>query len=178
MKQFAAVLAAFVGWQHSVALAANEPEENEAAAIFDQWDAFFEEGSCWIATLPIMKDGTSPENVALYAAFHMRLPTPEISFQTEDRFAGEVVGLYVEGQLFKFEVDDDTAFASVESELRILKLLLAGYDMTVTYQLSGFDEVSGKIAASGFRDAYNFLSRSCDFQFVPDLSETLGVEPT
>jgi hypothetical protein len=174
----AAVIVAFTLWAPLMAVAADNHDQNEAAAIFDQWDAFFEETSCWIATLPIMKDGSSPEEVALYVAFHARLPMPEISFQTEEKFVGDAIRLTVGNQSYDFEIDEDTAFAPVKSELTILKLLFAGRDMDVTFQLAGLTEVSGKISTSGFREAYNFLSRNCEFKFVPDLSESVGIEPT
>lgn len=177
LKQVA-VVAALTTCASLAAVASASSEQNESAAVFDQWDAFFEETSCWIATLPLMKDGSSPEEVALYVAFHMQLPIPEISFQTEERFVGDFIRVKVGDQSYAFEIDADTAFAPVESELMILKFLLSGHDMAVTYQLEELAEVSRKTTARGFRDAYNFLSRNCEFKFVPDLSETMGVEPT
>lgn len=173
-----AVIAAFTLCAPLAAVSSDSSDQNEAAAVFDQWDAFFEETSCWIATLPIMKDGGSLEDAALYVAFHARLPIPEVSFQTEESFVGDVIRVKVGDQRYDFEIDKDTAFAPVESEITILKLLLAGQDMTVTFQLEGLAETSGNISANGFREAYNFLSRNCEFKFVPDLSETVGIEPT
>ena len=176
--RLAAVIVALTLCAPLAAAASDSSNQNEAAAIFDQWDAFFEETSCWIATLPLMEDGSSPDEVALYVAFHMQLPIPEISFQTEERFVGDAIRVKIGDQSYDFEVDDDTAFAPVKSELTILKSLLVGNDMSVTFQLVGLEEASGKISTNGFRDAYNFLSRDCEFKFVPDLSETVGIEPT
>lgn len=173
-----AVVAALTTCAPLVAVASDSSDQIEAAAVFDQWDAFFEETSCWIATLPLMKDESSPEEVALYVAFHMQLPIPEISFQTEERFVGDFIRVKVGDQSYDFEIDEDTAFAPVESELTILRQLLLGHDMSVAFQLAELEPTTGKITARGFRDAYNFLSRNCEFKFVPDLSETVGVEPT
>jgi hypothetical protein len=173
-----AEIAAFTLCAPLAAVSSDSSGQNEAAAVFDQWDAFFEETSCWIATLPIMKDGGSLEDAALYVAFHARLPTPEISFQTEESFVGDVIRVKVGDQSYDFEIDEDMAFASVENEITILKLLLAGQDMVITIQLEGLAEASGKVSANGFHEAYNFLSRTCEFKFIHDLSDALGIEPT
>jgi hypothetical protein len=171
------LVAIYAIWAPYAVLAAGQSDETDATASFNDWSAFFEEDSCWIATQPGSRGEVIHEEVFLFVAFQKRLALPEISLHTTQEFVDSTVTLGVDDQTFELIVRDDTAFSIDDDGLVILKHFLAGDHSTVTFQLSGLDKMSGPISASGFRDAYNFLSRNCDFRFVPYMSEELGVEP-
>jgi len=146
--------------------------ENEADAIetFNDWSAFLEGDSCWIASQIDIGVGIGDEEALFYVAFHKGALAPEILLYSVSTAKIEFVILRIEGIPYKFTAIDDAAFATSGDEMRILKALSAGFDPRILYRLEGSSEVLGRVSKDGFDDAYNFIRRSCGSKFMPDLS--------
>jgi hypothetical protein len=170
-------VAIFAIWAPFAVLAAGQSDETDATASFNRWSAFFEEDSCWVATQPMLEDGTILESVFVYVAFNDNLALPQVAIYAEQGFEDSSVILTSQDDIFELDVNGNAAFPEIEDDVRILKSILAGLDFTLIYNTSGPTETTGFISANGFPDAYNFISRECDFRFVPYMSEDLGVEP-
>lgn len=161
------------------ALGAVADEAVDATTYFVDWSAFFAEDVCWVATL--VDFGAHDDEIEVYftVSFFRQSAVPHISVMTG---SGEVFAeapvAFVGANMIEFEVFDDSAFPLVEDEETLLWALL---DEQLV-KLHAFGEPStqyeGVVAVSGFRDAYNFIARECEFNFNQELSDSIGVEPT
>jgi len=131
-----------------VAAQVSAEEEIDAEKGFEDWAAFRDGGDCWIATFFEHKKADEVFTTYYFITFHDRSPQPRISIIPSSNYK---TGLF-------------------------LPLNVGG----VIYELRDVDGDSRKldVSYSGFRDAYNYLSRSCEFDYTPRLSDIDGVEPT
>jgi hypothetical protein len=136
-------------------------EDYESIADFESWGVFKDEGACWIAANADEAGDFAAEDQFAFVSFFYGEHTPEISFNAPDCCDGEVSAhskdyvmplFYFAGTLFPVEKD----------ELDFLMSLLRSKSVEIIDDSSGTQLMSFPL--SGFRAAYNEVSRICEFR--------------
>lgn len=136
-------------------------EDYESIADFESWGVYKDEGACWITANADQAGDFVAEDQFAFVSFFYGKHTPEISFTTPDCCDGDVSAHskdYVM-PLFYFE---DTLFSVERDELDFLMSLLRSESVAIVVDSSGTQIMSFPL--SGFRAAYNEVSRICDFR--------------
>lgn len=170
----AAVLFALVAAQVSA------EEEIDAEKGFEDWAAFRDGGDCWIATFFEHKKADEVLTTYYFITFHDRSPQPRISIIPSSNYkTGLMLPLSVGGVTYELEMFEGAAFPIDEDkEMSIFRKMLDSEPVSFTLRDVDGDSRKLDVSYSGFRDAYNYLSRSCEFDYTPGLSDIDGVEPT
>lgn len=158
---------------------ASADEVVDATRYFDDWSAFFAEEDCWVATL--VDFGVHDADIEVYfmVSFFWGSAVPHFSISTgsgEDFVVAPIA--FVGGNAIEFEVYDDFAFPPGEDEETLLQALRAEKLVELHASEEPGSQYEGVVAMSGFKDAYNFIARECEFNFNQGLSDSVGVEPT
>jgi hypothetical protein len=154
-------------------------EEIDVDRKFEDWSVFFAEDDCWIASFFNSKTTDEVLEVYYFVAFHRSSPVPRISIAPSEGFKlGETVSVNVGEVNYEFIAHEGMAYPMDDDEMRLFKSMLNSEPLTsVLVDVSGSSH-EAYISYDGFRDAYNYISRECSFNFNSDLSDTEGVEPT
>lgn len=139
-------------------------EEIDADNIFDDWSVFIDSGDCWLATYPKDNRRNDVEDITIYVAFLQRSMDPEISvlFEGDSQKVKDVEVLLAD-QAYSLDVDEDTAYAAVSENITIVKKMLAVEPTALSFANSAGKVTEFIVENDGFRDAYNFTSKHCDF---------------
>lgn len=153
-------------------------EEIEVDRIFDDWSAFMDAQDCWIGTFVDFGDDTRVGEVYYFVTFHRLTPEPRLSLSTGDdiTFVGAPL-VYANRVEFELAVEDNFAFPVENDEEKLFRAMLEGQSISVKLPVPSGLALSGVVSLLGFRDAYNFISNECDFNYNPGLSDRSGVEP-
>ena len=136
-------------------------EDFEAISSHDAWSVFKDEGACWVSANADFAGDFVAEDQFAFVSFFYGEQTPEISFNAPDCCDGEVSAhskdyvmplFYFAGTLFPVEKD----------ELDFLMSLLRSKSVEIIDDSSGTQFMSFPL--SGFRAAYNEVSRICEFR--------------
>ena len=150
----------------------------DANSIFDEWSVFIDSDDCWIASHPRDKQQDIIEDITVFVAFHQRSMISEISLLFE---GGPVdlsnVEIILAGKTYSLTVYEDTAFTAASENLLILKHMLSAKPTSVSYATSTAAVTGLTIGYEGFRDAYNFTSKNCEFYKSHDLDDNANKEP-
>jgi hypothetical protein len=170
----AAVLFALVAAQVSA------EEEIDAEKEFKDWAAFIDGGDCWIATLFEHKKADEVLSTYYFVTFHNRSPQPRISIiPSSDYNTDLMLPLIVGGVTYELEMFEGAAFPiDDEEEMSIFRKMLDSEPVSFTLKHGDGESHELDVSYLGFRDAYNYLSRACEFDYTPGLSDVEGVEPT
>lgn len=154
-------------------------EEIDVDRIFDDWSAFMDAQDCWIATFVDFADAAEAKEVYYFVTFHRLTPEPRVSLSTGDdsTFSG-TPSVYTNSFEIELAVRDDFAFPVGDDEEKLFRAMLEGQSISVKLPMPSSSQLSGVVSLLGFRDAYNFISNECEFNYIPGLSDRIGVEPT
>ncbi len=162
-----------------VAVEAFAAEEVDVDQEFESWSAFFAEDDCWIASFFNSKTTDDVLEVYYFVTFHRSLPVPRISILPSEGFKlGETLPVNVGEVDYEFIAHEGMAYPTDDDEMVLFKKMLNSEPLTAVLIDANGTNHEAYISYAGFRDAYNYLSRECDFYFNSDLSDTEGVEPT
>ena len=139
-------------------------EEIDADNIFDDWSVFIDSGDCWLATYPKDNRRNDVEDITMYVAFLQRSMDPVISvlFEGDSQKVKDVEVLLAD-QAYSLDVDEDTAYAAESENITIVKKMLADEPTALSFANSAGKITEYTVEYDGFRDAYNFTSKHCDF---------------
>ena len=140
---------------------------NSSITIGD-WLISFEDSTCWASAL-IVEDHHKeydPENDFQYTiSFHNGVPSPQ--FTIVSNTIGEVVSaasVKFCDDIFDYQVIEDTAFSYPNNDRKILFNMLDGLTPEVIMKINDKNILSKpSVSLNGFKDAYNFMSKQCDF---------------
>jgi hypothetical protein len=136
-------------------------EDFEAINSHDAWGVFKDEGACWVSANADFAGDFVAEDQLAFVSFFYGEQTPEISFNTPDCCDDYVSAhsKYYVMPLFYFE---DTLFPVEKDELDFLMSLLRSDSVEIVDDSSGIRLMSFPLL--GFREAYNEVSRICEFR--------------
>ena len=133
--------------------------------LFGDWGAYRDGKDCWIVTHPEFEDGTPWEDTFLYVTFHNLVPTPSISIwptvPVNEEF-GVIVHLGDASQKFTFA--NEVAFPDRGEDIPILKSMISSENLSFDISTTENGIVASSVSYDGFLEAYNYLSKACDFR--------------
>ena len=157
---------------------ASAEAEIDADNIFNDWSVFIDSGDCWLASHPMDNKQNATEDITMYVAFLQRSMDPEISVLFEgDRHKVNDVEILLANQAYSLDVYDDTAYTAEGENITILKKMLAAEPTSLSFSTSKEAVTGLSIGYEGFRDAYNFTNKHCEFFKSDDLDGDRAKEP-
>lgn len=136
-------------------------QTHESIAEFKAWGVFKDEGVCWISTNPTFtKDLEAADRYAHVSFFYGR-HIPEISFYTPG-CCGLTVSARTQSYKMPLKYRVDTYFSAKRDETNFLLSLLRSSTVEIVDDSSGERILSFSLA--GFKEAYNQVSKICDFR--------------
>lgn len=155
-------------------------EEIDAEQKFEDWAAFIDGSDCWIATAFELEKADEVLTTFYFVAFHERSPQPRISITPSHNYnMTYMLPLSVGGLTYELEVFEGTAVPTDhENEMAIFNSMLNSEQINFTLQGDDGEYHKLEVSYSGFQDSYNYVSRKCEFDHSPGLSDIEGVEPT
>ena len=157
---------------------ASAEAEIDADNIFDDWSVFIDSGDCWLATYPKDHRRNDIEDITMFVAFHQRSMNPEISVLFEGGMVDiSDVKVLLGGKAYSLGFYEDTAFTAASENMEILSKMLAAEPTLISFSTSTEAVTGLSIGYEGFRDAYNFTSKNCDFFKSDDLDGDRAKEP-
>jgi hypothetical protein len=136
-------------------------EDFEAINSHDAWGVFKDEGACWVSANADFAGDFVAEDQLVFVSFFYGEQTPEISFNTPDCCDGEV-SAYSKDYVMPLFYFAGTLFPVEKDELDFLMSLLRSKSVEIIDNISGTHLISFPL--SGFRAAYNEVSRICEFR--------------
>ena len=139
-------------------------EEIDADNIFDDWSVFIDSGDCWLATYPKDNRRNDVEDITMYVAFFQRSMDPEISVLfDQDNHNVKDVEVRLAGKAYPLDFDEDTAYSAEAENITIVKNMLTAEPTSLSFTNSDGKVTKLTVEYDGFRVAYNFTSKHCDF---------------
>ncbi len=136
-------------------------EDYESIADFEAWGVFKDEGACWITANADQAGDFIAEDQFAFVSFFYGNHVPEISFYTSDCCDGDVSAHSDDYKMPLFYYED-TLFPAEKDELDFLISLLRSDSVEIVDDSSGIRLMSFPLL--GFREAYNEVSRICEFR--------------
>ena len=156
---------------------AQEPEIDYLQS-YGEWSLFIDGNDCWLASHPRDKNGDASTNIFYYVTFHNNEPRPKNSvfFSVVDSYAGSLI-LQSPTRSYDFSLYGDTAYPNAENELNILRELLVTntFKLEISTSDHGLHELY--LPTRGFKNAYNSISKQCEFYPAGDLTTIRGHDP-
>lgn len=163
----------------SVSQSAVAQEQVDVDRSFESWHVFMDEDDCWMATYAEFADAAPEYDIYYFVTFHRRTPEPKLSlFPFKGDTSRHQLSLNVGRESFNLFVANDFAYPTDEDELEIFRHMLKDEPIAFSMLNPKGGDFNASISYSGFRDAYNYLSKQCNFRFNPGLSDFEGVEPS
>ena len=145
---------------------------------FDDWSVFIDGTDCWLASNPFGIKGRAHNDVFYYVTFHNNQPSPNNSVffrGTTDTINS--LKLHSPTQSYDFDLHEDTAYTESVNELPILKELLIRGIFKLELEYVERDKQEFYLSSSGFKDAYNSISKQCKFHSAGELQTMDGHNP-
>lgn len=133
----------------------------DSIAEFEDWGVFKDAGACWIATNPIHFKASEAVESFAFVSFFYGSHIPEISFYTPGCCGGQV-SAQTSGYTMPLNYKKDTYFSAGKDETNFLLSLLRSSTVEIVDNSSGKPILSFSLA--GFKEAYNQVSKICDFR--------------
>ena len=164
LRQTGSKLTALICASLALPTAASAEAKIDADNIFDDWSVFIDSGDCWLASYPKDNQHNDIEDITMFVAFHQRSMKPEISVLFEGGMVDiSDVKVVLGGKAYSLGFYEDTAFTAASENMEILKKMLAAEPTSLSFFTSTEAVTDLTIGYEGFRDAYNFTSKNCDF---------------
>ena len=136
-------------------------DEYEPISTFDAWGVFGDEGACWIAANADQAGDFVAEDQFAFVSFFYGNHVPEISFKAPD-CCDDDVSAHAKDYVMPLFYFADTLFPGEKNELDFLMSLLRSKSVEIVDDITGAQLMSFPL--SGFREAYNEVSRICEFR--------------
>jgi hypothetical protein len=136
-------------------------EEYEPINTYDAWGVFKDERACWIATNADQAGDLVAEDQFAFVSFFYGDQIPEISFNAPD-CCDDDVSAHSKDYVMPLFYFEDTLFPAEKDELDFLMSLLLSDSVEIVDDSSGIRLMSFPLL--GFREAYNEVSRICEFR--------------
>jgi hypothetical protein len=163
----------------SLAVHANAEDMIDVDKEFEDWSAFFAEDDCWIASYFNAKSNDEVFEVFYFVSFHRGSPQPRISIAPNGGFVlDDTLLVELGGKNYELIAYEGIAYPMDDDEMVLFEKMLNSEPITSVLTDANGTNYEAYISYAGFRDAYNYISRECDFNFNVDFSDTEGVEPT
>lgn len=147
----------------------------------DDWLTTIDDDTCWMTAHPFDQPTSGArrhfnENIRFNIIFPYGSQSPEFSIYT-DRINkhNEAIVVSLGSKIYEFEIITDYAYSKVGTDRDILFEMLQGNMPTFVLKVTDTESTSPlSISLSGFKDAYNYISKKCNFHKMPSLPEKLG----
>lgn len=142
-------------------------QEADAIISFGLWSVFEDEVACWAASEvdEINSDfgALDLEKAMMFVSFFHQQPVPEVSFALGD-CCEELLVAHLGDAQADFLSDDEGYYFPVEDDRDLLFALLGSRQLALSTPNASEPVVT--FSLDGFKDAYNHLSKMCDFTHV------------
>jgi hypothetical protein len=146
----------------TAALATSSSAEDYASiSDFEAWGMFRDDGACWIATNADQAGDFVAEDQFAFVSFFYGDQIPEISFNAPD-CCDDDVSAHSKDYVMPLFYFEDTLFPVEKDEVDFLMSLLRSDSVEIVDDSSGIRLMSFPLL--GFREAYNEVSRICEFR--------------
>ncbi|MDB9923884.1 hypothetical protein OAC90_00210 [Planktomarina sp.] len=149
--------------------------------VIDDWRTTIDNDTCWMTAHPFDQSGSEAsrhfnENIRFNILFPYGSPDPQFSIYTnqiekhnEEVFVSLGSGTYV------FEVITDHAYSKDTNDRDILFQMLKGDKANFVLKVGESESTPLlSISLSGFKDAYNYISKKCNFYKMPSIPLKFG----
>jgi hypothetical protein len=138
-------------------------QEAEVIVSFEEWEVAKDDVACWISAEAsfVADDDIRLPNAIMSVAFFYGNHNPEISFSTPG-CCGVDVSAHTESYVMPLTFYEYTHFSQRNGELDFLLNLLKSSYVDIKTDVN--DERIMSFSLAGFRDAYNEISRICEFR--------------
>ena len=132
-----------------------------ATTSFKDWSVFEDEVACWAASEAFQEPGvdTSSEQHLMFVTFFYGVQIPEISFNVGSCCGTSAYARSNNNTLPLFYEDEN--YFPTDSEIDFLLQILRGEKLELLAKES--NEVFLWFSLLGFREAYNYLAKTCEF---------------
>ena len=157
---------------------ARAEEEIDVDRFFDDWSVFMDEQDCWIATFVDFGHDNVETEIYYFVTFHRQTPEARLSLSPSGG-AGfvDTPSVFIDQNEINVEVRDGFAFPVGDDEEKLFRAMLEAQSISINIPILAGASLNGFVSLRGFREAYNFISRECEFDFDPGLSDRSGIEP-
>ena len=153
---------------------------SEDVAIGD-WLTTIDNDTCWMAAHPFSQPSSEAghkfhQDIYFNVAFQNGSPQPEFSIFTDkiDKHNEEVL-VSLGSETYEFPVIVETAFSKSMNDRDILFQMLKGDTPTFVLKLGGTEDLPLlSVPLHGFEDAYNSISKKCNFRNNPGFFRKLS----
>ena len=153
---------------------------SEDVAIGD-WLTTIDNDTCWMAAHPFSQPSSEVgrkyhQDIYFNVAFQNGSPQPEFSIFTDeiDKHNKEIM-VSLGSETYEFPVIIETAFSKSMNDRDILFQMLKGDTPTFVLKLGGTEDLPLlSVTLHGFEDAYNYISKKCNFRNNPGFFRKLS----
>ena len=149
--------------------------------VIDDWRTTIDNDTCWMTAHPFDQPSSEVsrhfnENIRFNILFPYGSPDPQFSIYTNqiDKHNKEVL-VFLGSETYEFEVITDHAYSKVTHDRDILFQMLKGDKANFVLKVGERESTPLlSISLSGFKDAYNYISKKCNFHKMPSLPQKFG----
>ena len=149
--------------------------------VINDWLTTIDNDTCWMTAHPFNQPSSGGrrhfnENIRFNIIFPYGSMNPEFSIFTDqiDKH-NETILVSLGPEVYEFEIITDHAHSKVGTDRGILFEMLQGNMPTFVLKVTDAESTPPlSISLSGFKDAYNYISKKCNFHKMPSLPEKLG----
>ena len=149
--------------------------------VSDDWLASIDDVACWISTHPFNRSSTVDEmeyddSMYFNVAFQNGSSQPEFSIsKTAIEKHNKKVGVKVGPNVFEFIADEDIVFSKRSDDRDILFQMLGGDSTSFKLNIDeNFKPLEFFISLAGFKNAYNYIAKTCNFSHNFDVYKNMG----
>lgn len=158
---------------------ARAEEEIDVDRIFDDWSVFMDKQDCWIATFVDFGPENMETDLYYFVTFHHQTPEPRLSLVPGAGAAfAATPTIFTNKNEIEVQLRDGNAFPARDDEGNLFRAMLEEQLISVILPIRAGASLTGVVSLRGFKAAYNFISKECEFKFNPELSDRSGIEPT
>ncbi len=151
----------------------------DATRHFRGWSTFFADNTCWVATYSIDSEGRTDRSTMMHVSFIDGSTIFEISVITNiERVEYGSNSLRAGDEIYALEDVDGLLFPDENEEEPLFWWLLRGNDVVFQQDNDEAERSHLIFKAAGFFEAYQFVSRECNFILPGRLGDTREREPT
>ena len=149
--------------------------------VIDDWLTTIDNDTCWMTAHPFDQPSSGAsrhinEDIRFNILFPYGSLDPEFSIYTNqiDKHNEEVL-VSLGSETYEFEVITDHAYSKAANDRDILFQMLKGDTATFVLNIGESESTPPlSISLSGFKDAYNYISKKCNFHKTPSLPQKFG----
>ena len=144
----------------------------------DDWLTTIDDDTCWMTAHPLVRPRAKRlfHNIRFNIIFPYGSMNPEFSIYSDqiDKH-NETILVSLGSEIYEFKIITDHAHSKVGTDRDILFEMLQGNMPTFVLKVTDAKSTPPlSISLSGFKDAYNYISKKCNFHKMPSLPKKLG----